>query len=148
MNIRVKDIMMPNPITVDLNQTVFHLKEIMLLHQPECLLVLDSKKALVGILTPNNLATAAAVAPDEPIEDYMIKTFKKINANATIQEAASLLLSQEVEALPVVDNNDRLIGVVNYKDIVKDLVDDFSQKLTPESAVIYLAMTKDPEQEE
>jgi len=147
MGIRVKDIMDANPITVDINQTVFSLKEIMILRQPECILVMDGTKRLVGLLTPSNLATVTDV--DEKVKNVMISCQGKINENETIREAASRLCSAEVEALPVVDNADNLVGVVTYKDIVKDLVEDRSpQKLTPESAVIYLAMTRDPEQEE
>jgi len=149
MGIRVKDIMDPNPVTVDMNQTIFSVKEIVILRQPECILVLDSSKKLVGILMPTFLATHPDLDSDDKISTVMNTKFKKINANETVREAASFLSGSEVEALPVVDNNDNLVGVVTYKDIVKDLVEDHSpQKLTPESAVIYLAMTKDAEQEE
>ncbi len=149
MSMRVKDILDPNLVTVDQNQTVFGLRELMILRQPECVLVLDSSRKLVGILTPSHLATINDFDMDEKVSRVMIKKFKKINANENVREAASLLSASELEALPVVDNNDELVGVVTYKDIVKDLVEDHSnQKLTPESAVIYLAMTKDAEQEE
>ncbi|MFZ2955457.1 MAG: HutP family protein [Candidatus Ozemobacteraceae bacterium] len=147
MGIRVKEIMDSNPITVDRDSTIFSLKEIMILRQPECILVLDADKKLVGLLTPSSLATAMDI--DEKIGRVMNTNFSKINMNETVRDAASRLSASELEALPVMDNNDNLVGVVTYKDIVKDLVEDRSpQKLTPESAVIFLAMTKDPEQEE
>ncbi|MBF0544246.1 MAG: CBS domain-containing protein [Candidatus Riflebacteria bacterium] len=147
MGIRVKEIMDSNPVTVEQNQTVFNLKEIMILRQPEAVLVVDENKKLVGLLTPSTLATVTEI--DEKVKNFMIKSFSKINANETVREAASRLSLSELEALPVVDNNDNVVGVVAYKDIVKDLVEDHStQKLTPESAVVFLAMTKDPEQEE
>jgi len=51
--------------------------------------------------------------------------------------------------LPVVNSADDVVGVVTYKDIVKDMVEEQSaETLTPESSVVFLAMTKDPEQEE
>lgn len=147
MGIRVKDIMDSNPITVDQDSTVFNLKEIMIMRQPECILVLDPQKKLVGLLTPSNLATMTDI--DEKVRNVMVREFSRINCNESVRDAASRLSISELEALPVVDNADALVGVVTYKDIVKDLVDDHSeQKLSPESAVIYLAMTKDPEQEE
>lgn len=149
MGIRVKDIMETNLVTLHVDQTIFDSKEILILRQPECILVLDSDKKLVGVLMPSFLATHPDMNADDRIGSVMQTKFKKVNANETVREAASHLSTSELEALPVVDNNDNLVGVVTYRDIVKDLVEDHSaHKLTPESAVIYLAMTKDPEQEE
>lgn len=147
MILRVKDIMNPTPVTIDRDKTLFHVKEMMILYQPDCFVVLDAAKKLVGILTQNEIASE--FDPEVKVERIMRRDPAKINANETIQEAARVLNSSESEALPVVDNQGNLVGVVTYKDIVKDLVVDHSaSKLTPESSVIYLAMTKDPEQEE
>ncbi|OIP32369.1 hypothetical protein AUK22_00090 [bacterium CG2_30_54_10] len=149
MGIRVKDIMDSKPITVNESQAVFSLRELLILRQPECILVLDNAKKLVGLLTPSHFATISSIEADEPVGKVMIRHFKRINENMTIREAAALLSASDLEALPVVDNNDELVGVVTYRDIVKDLVEDRSdQRLTPESAVVYLSMTKDPESEE
>ncbi|OQA08885.1 MAG: inosine 5'-monophosphate dehydrogenase [bacterium ADurb.Bin374] len=149
MGIRVKDIMDPNPVTVACGETLFGLREIMILRQPECVLVLNQYRKVAGLLTPAHLATANDADVDDKVDRFMIKKFKIVNANAEVREAAALLSASELEALPVLDNAEELVGVVTYKDIVKDLVEDRSeQKLTPESAVIFLAMTRDPEQEE
>lgn len=149
MGIRVKDIMDKNPIIVDQSQTVFGLREIVILRQPECILVIDDDKKLVGMMTPTHLATIVDVDIEETVTAVMQSKFKRANSNMSVREAAAMLSASELEALPVVDNNDQLLGVVTYKDIVKDLVEDREdQLLTPESAVIFLAMTKDPEQEE
>lgn len=149
MGIRVKDIMDKNPAIVETDQTIFGLKEIVILRQPECILVTDNDGKLVGLLTPSHLATLADVDIDEKVTSVMEKKFRRVNSNMSVREAASMLSASELEALPVVDNNEELVGVVTYKDIVKDLVEDREdQLLTPESAVIYLAMTKDSEQEE
>ncbi|HNX74864.1 MAG TPA: HutP family protein [Candidatus Rifleibacterium sp.] len=149
MGIRVKEIMDKNPVIVDHQQTIFGLREIVILRQPECILVTDSDKKLVGLLTPSHLAMIADVEIEEKVSSVMERKFRRINANMSVREAAAMLSASELEALPVVDNNDDLVGVVTYRDIVKDLVEDREdQMLTPESAVVYLAMTKDPEQEE
>lgn len=149
MGIRVKDIMDKNYVSVDENATLFNVRELVILRQPECILVLDKDKKLKGIVTHSHLAALSSAEADEPVSKVMIKRFKVVNENMSIREAAHLLTSSELEGLPVVDNDENLVGVVTYKDIVKDLVEeDTDQKLTPESAVVYLAMTKDPESEE
>lgn len=149
MGIRVKDIMDKNPVIVDQDQTVFGLREIVILRQPECILVIDKDKKLTGLMTPSHLATIAEVDIDEKVTAIMEKNFRRVNSNMSVREGAAKLSASDLEALPVVNNDDELVGVVTYKDIVKDLVEDKEdQLLTPESAVIYLSMTKDSEQEE
>lgn len=149
MGIKVKDIMDASPVTIGMDQTIFELRELMILRQPECMLVLDAHKKLVGLLMPSILATASDIDFEDKVSKVMVTNFKKIHATETVRQAAHLLSSGTIEALPVVDNNDNLVGVVTYKDIVKDMAEDTSEtKLTPESAVIFLAMTKDAEQEE
>lgn len=149
MGIRVKDIMDKNPVIVDQNQTVFALREIVILRQPECILVTDLDKKLIGIMTPTHLTTIIDVDVDEKVTKIMRSNFRRVNSNMSVREAAAFLSASDLEALPVVDNNDELVGVITYKDIVKDLVEDHEEQLlTPESAVIYLSMTKDAEQEE
>lgn len=148
MSLRVKDIMDANPVTVLEGDTLFAMRELMILRQPECIVVIDKDKKVVGVLTAAQYATANDLDSEEKVGKVMRKKFRKVYATMTIREAASMLSASELEALPVVDTADGLIGVISYKDIVKDLVDDHQEQLSPEGAVIYLAMTKDSEEEE
>ncbi len=148
MGLQVKEIMDSNPIVVAEDCSIFGIREIIILRQPDCILVTNKDKKLVGILTNIQLAAVGEFDSDDKISSLMEKEFKRVNSNMSVREAAALLSASGLEALPVVDNNDDLVGVVTYKDIVKDLVEDHEDVLTPESAVIYLSMTKDSEQEE
>ena len=148
MNLRVKDIMDPNPATIREGETLFALRELMILRQPECVVVVDSTKKVVGVLTPAQYAAATDLDLESGVDKIMRKKFRKIYGTMTIRDAAALLSASELEALPVLDTSDNLLGVISYKDIVKDLVVDHEELLSPECAVIYLAMTKDPEEEE
>ncbi len=148
MGLQVKEIMDSNPIVVAEDCSIFGIREIIILRQPDCILVTNKEKKLVGILTNIQLASVGEFDSDDKISSLMEKEFKRVNSNMSVREAAALLSASGLEALPVVDNNDELVGVVTYKDIVKDLVEDHEDVLTPESAVIYLSMTKDSEQEE
>jgi acetoin utilization protein AcuB len=148
MGIRVKDIMETNPVTVDSSQTLFGLRELMILRQPECIVVTDGARKVLGLLTASQLATATDLDPEDKVTAIMSKKIRKIYATMSVREAAAALSSSECEALPVVDTNDDLVGVITTRDIVKDLVESGGEQLTPESAVIHLAMTRDAEQEE
>lgn len=148
MGLLVKDIMDKKPVVVSEDYTIFGIREIIILRQPECILVTDSNNKLVGILTNAHLAASGEIDNDEKISNLMVRKFKQINSDMSVREAADLLSASDLEALPVVDGDNQVVGVVTYKDIVKDLVEDHESALTPESAAIYLSMTKDPEQEE
>lgn len=149
MGLQVKEIMDCNPVVVTEDITVFGIREIVILRQPDCIIVVDNNKKIVGLMTTSHLAVIGEVDSDEKISNLMIRKFKRISSDMSVKEAAALLSSSELEALPVIDGEDELVGVVTYKDIVKDFVEDREEQvLTPESAVIYLSMTKDPEQEE
>ncbi len=148
MGLQVKEIMDKNPIVVSEDYTIFEIREIVILRQPDCILVTNEEKKLTGLLTNVNLAAVDEQDSNEKVSSIMIRNFMRVNCNMSVREAAALLSSSELEALPVVDNDEELVGVVTYKDIVKDLVEDHDTALTPESAVIYLSMTKDSEQEE
>lgn len=146
MALRVKDIMDPHPVTVTMDQTIFGLKEIMILRQPECILVVDKNNKLAGMLTSAHVAGAMGI--EDQVGSIMVRNCTIIRDTEIVRDAAARLSASDFEALPVLDATDRIVGVVSYRDIVKDLVDEPQQKLSPESAVVYLAMTRDPEQEE
>ena len=148
MGLQVKEIMDCNPIVVTEDCTIFGIREIIILRQPDCILITNKEKKITGILTNTHLASVGEFDSDEKVSKLMVKEFKRVNSSMSVREAAALLSASDLEALPVVDNDDELVGVVTFKDIVKDLVVDHEDVLTPESAVIYLSMTKDPEQEE
>ena len=97
------------------------------------------------------MATIADRDANESVAIIMERKFKTINALMPVKEAAMILSSSELDALPVLNELGDLVGIVSYKDIVKDMVDEVDgadAMLSPERAVIYLSMTKDPEQEE
>jgi acetoin utilization protein AcuB len=149
MGIQVKEIMDKNPVIVDEDQTIFSLREIIILRQAECVLVTNKENKIVGILTAGHLATVTELEIEDKVSSVMERKFKRVKASMSVREAAAMLSASELEALPVIDSDENLVGVVTYRDIVKDLVEDRDEEiLSPESAVIYLAMTKDPEQEE
>lgn len=150
MGILVKDIMEKNPVIMDSKRTIFELRETVILRQAECVLVTNLSKKIVGILTASHLATIADRDANEPVTSIMERKFKTIVENMQVKEAALILSSGELDALPVINSSGDLVGIVSYKDIVKDMVEEDRPEalLSPESAVIYLSMTKDPEQEE
>ncbi len=56
------------------------------------------------------------------VEDVMITPALTIGANATIQEAAQKIVEHRIGALPVVDEEERLVGIITESDILRAFV--------------------------
>jgi len=45
----------------------------------------------------------------------------KVGPDTTLREAAELMLRWHVGGLPVVDNTDKVVGVITYTDLLREL---------------------------
>ena len=52
-------------------------------------------------------------------QDVMTTVVATVPADATVQEAAKLMLERRISALPVMDRKDRVIGIVSEGDLVR-----------------------------
>ena len=80
--------------------------------------VVDDDNHLVGIVTNRDLRFERRL--DKSIDEVMtsenlVTTHQKTN----LAEAADILQENKIEKLPVVDNNNHLVGLITYKDITK-----------------------------
>lgn len=68
-------------------------------------------------------------------KDIMTSPFVSVNAKSTVDEALELLLRHHVSGLPVVDDNDALLGVISEYDLLKLLYEPSSDPPCIESFV-------------
>jgi CBS-domain-containing membrane protein len=114
----------------DVNQLMrkFHIR-----HVP----VLNGKQ-LVGIVSKtdmNRLAFSEYIEGEEntdviifnmlTIEQVMTSKPRVVNQTATIFDIALILSNEEFHALPVIDNNDQLVGIVTTTDVIRYLLDQY-----------------------
>lgn len=57
------------------------------------------------------------------IEQVMTKNVECVKETSTIKEVAETLATREFHALPVTDENDKLVGIVTSTDLIKYLLD-------------------------
>lgn len=82
--------------------------------------VLNSEGALIGSVPSRNLI----VNPDYlPIRQVMGPILHKVTPDAYRDEVVDLVERYKIPALPVVNEMDRLVGVINYEDVVEALED-------------------------
>jgi IMP dehydrogenase len=79
---------------------------------------ITENKRLVGILTNRDLRFITDF--DQPVKNLMTRE-KLITApsGTTLEQAKSILQKYKIEKLPIVDGDDRLIGLITIKDIQK-----------------------------
>src|SRR3989338_9640431 len=109
---RIKD-----PITLQVGRTVGDAFAVQKKYHFGGFPVLDEKGYLVGIVTNRDLR----FQKDEstPIEKVMTTKLITGEPNTTIEEANNLFNKHAIEKLPLVDKNNKLIGLITYRDIAK-----------------------------
>jgi IMP dehydrogenase len=80
--------------------------------------VVDDEKHLVGIVTNRDLRFERNM--QRPIDEVMTKeNLVTTNQSTDLEAAAQILQQHKIEKLPVVDKDNKLVGLVTYKDITK-----------------------------
>ena len=126
----VKDNMVSSPITLRPEQSVSEAVDIMSENELHRLPVVDGEGKLVGlvtetVITSNTPNSASSLSVFElnyllnklTISDIMIKDVITINKEALLEEAATLMRQNDIGCLPVVDEENNLIGIITHNDI-------------------------------
>ncbi len=151
MALLVKEIMVENPVVLRPEQSVYSAREIMLLHGYECLFVVDKENRPIGYVQTLMLSSESK---KKTIGKIMATEFVVVHQNQTVRECAHLFTDRAkthgMLVLPVINDDEELVGIVRIRDIVKDLTQPSSKEgiLAPEACVIFLAMSKTPEKEQ
>ncbi|WP_313379877.1 IMP dehydrogenase [Proteiniphilum saccharofermentans] len=80
--------------------------------------VVDRDNKLVGIVTNRDLRFEKSM--EKQISEVMTKeNLVTTRQTANLEDAAEILQQYKIEKLPVVDSNNKLVGLITYKDITK-----------------------------
>jgi CBS domain-containing protein len=83
----------------------------------------DSMK-LVGMVTDRDLTIrilARGQSPDTPIREAMTRNVSSVKADDDLDEVERLMSSQQVRRIPVVDDRDRIVGIIAQADLAREL---------------------------
>lgn len=105
--------------------------------------VLDNKRTLVGTVALRYLLLSD---PDAVIGDMMHRNVVSIHTLMDQEEVARQFKKYEFTAMPVVDNEDRLVGIITVDDVVDILEEETTEDIEKMAAVVpsdkpYLKMT-------
>lgn len=79
---------------------------------------------LLGVLSLYRLTFSR---PETLVRDLMTKDVIKVRADAPQQDAARLLQRHNLVSLPVIDGDDRLVGIITIDDVIDLLQEEFSE---------------------
>ena len=115
---RAESVMIHEPITIRRNGTVSDALNLMKEYKIGGIPVIDEHNTLIGIVTNRDLRFQQDM--NRSIEDIMtVENIITAPRNTTLAEAAMILQAHKIEKLPVVDKDQKLIGLITYKDITK-----------------------------
>lgn len=110
--------MIIDPITINKHQTLQDAEDIMASYKISGVPVVDNDGILLGILTNRDMRFTKDYTKlvEERMTSMPLITGKE---GTTLEEAADIMHANKIEKLPIVDNNNKLIGLITIKDINK-----------------------------
>ena len=95
--------------------------------------VLDSRRTLVGTVALRYLLLSQ---PDEVISDIMHENVISISTMMDQEEVARQFQKYDFTAMPVVDNENRLVGIITVDDIVDILQEEATEDIEKMAAIV------------
>jgi acetoin utilization protein AcuB len=123
-------------ITVDQEATIFDAQELLAKNKIRHLPIIDKDRRLIGIITDRDIRSALPYnslikrySEEEKervskfkVKDIMTKDPITISPTYTIQDALLIIQNSKVGALPVVDDDHKLKGIISVRDLLRAFI--------------------------
>lgn len=146
---QVKDFMSSDVVTINAGDTIHEALTLMGENRVSALPVVDSEDHCVGILSTSDLVDMTRDVDDdiynldildsssqrfildklshsmgtEAVQSFMSEVLTTVSTDTMIGKAAKEMLRNQVHHLPVVDTDNRLLGIVSTMDILAEFAD-------------------------
>ena len=123
---KVSDVMSTDVETVRPNQMVRDAARFMLQADAGSIPVTEGNR-LVGMITDRDIAVrgvALGYGPETPVSELMTSGIVSAHADELIEEAARKMGEAQVRRLPVIDHEERLVGIVSLGDLARETDED------------------------
>ena len=121
---RIKSLMIPNPITITANATIEQAIDIMKVNSIRHLPVVSSENTLKGFVTLADLKLGLipSMLGSVTLPDLMIKNPITVSPDDDIEIGAQLIYKHKISGIPVV-KKDKLVGIITETDILRAFID-------------------------
>ena len=112
--------MITDPVTLPPTATLHDAEDLMHRFRFSGVPITDADGRLVGILTNRDTRFCGGADFDRPISEFMTSEgLVTASEGTTLETAKAILQRHRIEKLPLVDDQQRLIGLITVKDILK-----------------------------
>ncbi|MEM5947054.1 CBS and ACT domain-containing protein [Spirochaetia bacterium 38H-sp] len=138
---RIKEIMTKNPVAVTADINILEAKELLKKEKIHRLPVTDSQGKIQGIIaekdllyvspspaTTLNVYEMAGLLSKVKVRDIMTKDVITVNPESYIEDAARIMVDNNIGGLPVCMDDGLLVGIVTESDIFKRFVELFGTR--------------------
>jgi len=127
---KVSEVMTRNVQTVRPDQPVQEAASFMLNADAGSIPVTDGDR-LIGMITDRDIAVrgvAKGYGPDTPVRELMTGDLVIVRINDDVEDAASKMSQAQVRRLPVIDDDERLCGIVSLGDLARETDNECAQE--------------------
>jgi len=118
---QVEEIMTRAVFTCDAHADLESVARVMWDHDCGYVPIVDENEQLAGVVTDRDVAMAAYIhgrcLADISVAEVMSRPVHSCLPTASVELAHQIMRSAEIRRLPVVDLNDKLIGLVTWSDV-------------------------------
>lgn len=111
-------------ITIEPDAPVLETVRLFKEHKITGLPVIDRDKNLCGIITEKDVLRLLTDkdAPGKKVSDYMTRRVITFKETDSIADVCHFLIKNNVRRVPIVDENNRLVGVISRWDIIMEIM--------------------------
>ncbi|AYD39691.1 ATP-binding cassette domain-containing protein [Clostridium fermenticellae] len=124
--IKVKDIMIKNPVKTIEERTLLQAIQIMQSNHVDSLLIVDSNEKLNGLVTLKDIRKT--FNKNTKLKDIMEKGIVTVSDQDSIINVLEKMRKENIGYVPVVDNNTRLLGLITKSSLLYVLSNQFLDK--------------------
>lgn len=131
LTVRVKAAMNKDIISLDKDLSVKSAIKLMVRRNVGSIVITDESGNPVGIVTERDILKSIAYGktrPDSKIDGIMSKPLITIGADATLGEAAEIMIKRKIRRL-LVKENGKYIGIITQRDLQRLMADTFRSLL-------------------
>jgi IMP dehydrogenase len=121
----VREVMSRQVVTVRPDASIFRALDLLRSLEVRVLPVVDERRVLVGVLTDRDLVRGAGLPAGgvATVADVMTREGIFTFEGADVREPARRMAEWRVEAIPVIDRESRLVGLVTYAEVLRAMLD-------------------------
>src|SRR5436853_2129530 len=118
----IRDVMTPDPVCVSQQDSIREVARIMAREDTGVVPVVDGKK-IIGMITDRDIVVRLVAEGKDPanahVNEAMTKNVRAVKEDDSINDALNVMSSAQVRRVPVVNDQNEIVGIVSMKDLAE-----------------------------